>query len=129
MKNRKTLNIHNGNEQTVQISDVGENIVLAAIARNPFFRFSSLKRYFPHISSIHEFITSKSYLGGPEISFRGNKQLEAEDKLNAYITLLSKIEKEIRSKHTDHEGTRHFNRKRSKELIDELDRSLEDKAA
>lgn len=111
MKNRKTSSIYNGNEQTMWVSDIGKNIVLAAIARNPFFRFSSLKRYFPHISSIHDFITSKSYLGGLEISFRGNKQLEAEDKLNACTTLLSKIEKEIRSKHTDHEGTRYFNKK------------------
>ena len=59
------------NRRDVKVKDIGRNIVQSAIARNPFFTFSSLKRYFPNIASIREFISSENYLGGLEITFEG----------------------------------------------------------
>ena len=111
MKGGKTSAIRNEEEKNMLVSEIPNNIVMAAIARNPFFRFSSIKRYFPHVGSMREFATSDSYLGGLAILFRGNDQLEPKDKLDACIGLLGKIEKDIRSKHTNHEGTRDFSRK------------------
>ena len=60
------------NSRDVQMADIEQNIVRAAIARNPFFSFASLRQYFPHLTSVREFITSKNYLGGLAITFKGN---------------------------------------------------------
>jgi len=111
MKTGKLSAIRGDEEKTMLVSEIGNNIVTEAIACNPFFKFCSIKRYFPHIKSMREFTTSDSYLGGLEVLFRGNDKLKSKDKLYACVGLLSKIEKEIRSKHTDHEGTREFSRK------------------
>ena len=56
----------------VKVRDIERNIVQSAIARNPFFTFASLKRYFPHLTSMREFIASEDYLGGLEITFQGD---------------------------------------------------------
>ena len=103
--------LSSGDGRAIRVSEMGQNVVRAAIARKPFFRFSSIRQYFPHITSMREFITSDSYLGGLEILFSGNDKIELKDKLEACIGLLSKIEQEIRSQHTNHEGTRDFSRK------------------
>ena len=108
---RVAANIGNGNETIIQASEIGHSIVLEAISRHPFFRFDSLKRYFPHLDSISEFISSNSYLGGMEISFKGGSEIKASDKLTACTKLLKGIEEEIRYHHTDHIGTKEFNKK------------------
>ena len=95
----------------VQMVDIGQNIVRAALARNPFFTFASLRQYFPHLVSIREFITSEDYLGGLAITFKGNLADLEENraaKLSACEALLSQIESEIRKEVTEYEGTKHF---------------------
>ena len=64
--------VHDENRRDVKIANLGRNIVQAAIARNPFFTFASLRRYFPNLTSIRDFINSDDYLGGLEITFEGN---------------------------------------------------------
>ena len=97
----------------VKVRDIERNIVQAAIARNPFFTFANLKRYFPHLESMRDFITSADYLGGLEITFQGNVYDLDEnraEKLAAVLGLLSQIEAEIRANVTEYEGTRDFRR-------------------
>ena len=99
--------------QDVKVRDIERNIVQSAIARNPFFTFATLKRYFPHLASMRDFITSDEYLGGLEITFQGNVYGLDEnrlEKLTAMLGLLSQIEAEIRQQVTDYEGTRDFRR-------------------
>lgn len=99
------------NSRDIQIVEIEQNIVRAAIARNPFFTFASLRRYFPHLRSIREFITSENYLGGLAITFKGNLSRLKENrpvKLSACEGLLSQIESEIRKEITEYEGTKHF---------------------
>ena len=95
----------------IPITDIEQNIVQTAIARNPFFKFASLKRYFPQLKSMQEFRTSGNFLGGLSITFKGNfSQVEdkASEKLRACCDLLEKIEAELREKITEQEGTKHF---------------------
>jgi len=95
----------------VKVRDIERNIVQSAIARNPFFTFATLKRYFPHLASMRELIESDDYLGGLEITFKGNVGRLDEnrlEKLAAVSGLLSQIEAEIRANVHDYEGTRHF---------------------
>jgi type III restriction enzyme len=97
----------------VKVKDLESNIVQSAIARNPFFTFASLSRYFPNIASMQEFITSDSYLGGLEITFQGDLNLLEEnkvEKLAAMVGLLNQIEVEIRQQITDYWGSKEFRR-------------------
>ena len=106
--------VHDENRRDVKIANLGRNIVQAAIARNPFFTFASLKRYFPNLGSIREFITSEDYLGGLEITFEGNLyglDENPDEKLAAVSGLLSEIESEVREQITDYEGTKEFQRR------------------
>ncbi len=107
----QTYTTRNKNSQDIPITDIEQNIVQTAIARNPFFRFSELKRYFPHLKSMQEFRTSDNFLGGLSITFKGDfSQVEDNpaEKLRACCDLLEKIETELREKITEEEGTKHF---------------------
>ena len=101
----------NQNSRDIKVVDIEQNIVRSALARNPFFTFASLRQYFPHLASVREFITSKNYLGGLAITFKGNlTDLEGNSaaKLSACEGLLSQIESEIRKEITEYQGTKHF---------------------
>ena len=112
MENSETP-VQRGNQSSRDVKIVGieQNIVRSAIARNPFFTFASLRQYFPHLASVREFITSKNYLGGLAITFKGNlvdlEEIHAV-KLSACEGLLSQIESEIRKEITEYQGTKHF---------------------
>lgn len=97
----------------VKVREIERNIVQAAIARQPFFTFASLKRYFPHLTGMREFIESDEFLGGLEITFQG-KLYGLDDnraeKLAALLGVLGQVEAEIRANVTDYEGTRDFRR-------------------
>ena len=112
MENGETpVQQRNQSSRDVKVIDIEQNIVKSAIARNPFFTFTSLKRYLPHLTSIREFITSENYLGGLAITFKGDlSDLEGNcpAKLSACEGLLSQIESEIREEITEYEGTKHF---------------------
>ena len=112
--NGQTPVVHDENRKDVKIANLGRNIVQAAIARNPFFTFASLKRYFPHLASIREFITSQDYLGGLEITFEGDLyglDENPDEKHAAVSGLLSEIESEVREQSTEFEGTKEFQRR------------------
>ena len=99
------------NSEVVWICEIEPNIVQSAIARNPFFTFASLKEYFPHLTSMCDFMTSKDFLGGLAINFKGNLyQLKDnhEEKLIACCNMLRKIESDIREQVTQYEGTKQF---------------------
>ena len=112
--------VHDENRRDVKISNLGRNIVQAAIARNPFFSLASLRRYFPHLTSIRDFINSDDYLGGLEITFEGNLYRLDEnpaEKLAAVSGLLSEIESDVREQTTDYEGTKQFRGKWVREVF------------
>ena len=110
----------NGGGRDLPVVDIEQNILRSAIARNPFFTFTSLKQYFPHLASIREFITSENYLGGLAITFKGElSHLEANRpaKLAASEGLLRQIETEIRQQITEYEGTKHFRPKQIHDIF------------
>jgi type III restriction enzyme len=106
----------------LKVRDVEPNIVQSAIARNPFFTFATLNRYFPHLVSMRDFIASGDYLGGLEITFQGNVYgLDDNrfEKLAGMLGLLAQIETEIRANVTDYEGTRDFRRDWVRDVFDD----------
>ena len=74
LDNSDTYEITELNTKDVPLTDIEHNIVQAAIARNPFFRFDKLSRYFPNLCKMKVFRTSQDYLGGLTIKFRGQAE-------------------------------------------------------
>lgn len=108
------------NRQDVKLSEIERNIIESALARVPFFTFSSLRRYFPHLVSMQQFISAQEYLGGLAVTFQGNIYLLKENKLEkllAVIGLLNQIETEARKGITDYRGSPNFNATKVREVF------------
>lgn len=101
-------------ERDVKISDISKNIIRFALTQNPFYYFENLERYFPNTKSLSNFIDSKEYLGGLEITLRGTKtrleEISNFDYLLAVQKLLQTIESEIKSNLTEYEGSEYINK-------------------
>lgn len=99
----------------IPLQQIERNIIQSAIARNPFYTFQSIRKYFPNLTSMNEFIDSKHYLGSLEITFQGDMYMLDEnkpEKLLAVLYLLDEIESEIRSlSEYEYEGSREFTHK------------------
>ncbi|MDD2599847.1 MAG: DEAD/DEAH box helicase family protein [Kiritimatiellae bacterium] len=96
----------------IKVKEMPRHIVYNAIARQPFFTFQSIHRYFPHISSMREFIESDNYLGGLEITFQSRVSeiylLSNKTQLEGLSGLLEQIEAELRKNTTEYIGTERF---------------------
>ncbi len=103
--------VYDENPRNLPMEDIEKNIIKSAIARNPFFTFATLKRYFPQLDSIREFITSKDYLGGLTINLQGDVNelgVSRPEKFAACCGLLNQLESEISEQITEYEGTTQF---------------------
>ncbi|MGM0532585.1 MAG: DEAD/DEAH box helicase family protein, partial [Bacteroidota bacterium] len=93
----------------IKLSEIPKHVIRFAISQYPFFHFSSIVKYFPHIGSLSNFIESEDYIGGLEITFRGTQSrlnhLTNPDYLFAIQGLLEAMESEIKSNLTEYEGS------------------------
>ncbi|NVK52540.1 MAG: DEAD/DEAH box helicase family protein [Flavobacteriaceae bacterium] len=100
-------------QKDVKVSDIPKHIIRYALTQNPFYYFESLERYFPNIESLSNFIESKEYLSGLEITLNGtNKRLDEVSNLDFLLAiqkLLQTIESEIKSNLTEYEGSEYLN--------------------
>ena len=116
LDNSDTYEITELETKDVRLTKIEHNIVQAAIARNPFFRFDKLSRFFPNLCTMEMFRTSQDYLGGLTIKFKGQtEQLNQLDeypheKLKACCDLLKKVESELKDNFTEYVGTTDFQR-------------------
>ncbi len=96
-------------DKDVKITNIPKHIIQFALTQNPFYYFNNLERYFPNLKSISNFIESKSYLRGLEITLKGTNQrlnsISNKDYLLAIQKLLQTIELEIKSNLTEYEGS------------------------
>lgn len=125
LDNSDTYEITELDTKDVPLTDIEHNIVQAAIARNPFFRFDKLTQYFPNLRKMKVFRTSQDYLAGLTIKFRGlaDQLYQLDDypheKLEACCDLLQKIETELKDNFTEYEGTTDFQMKPIQEIFDD----------
>jgi len=95
--------LYDETRRDIPLNEIERNIIQSAIARNPFYTFSSLKHYFPNLISINEFIDSPNYLGGLQLTFQGfvyQLNENKPEKLQAVLSLLDDIEAQIRLLHS-----------------------------
>jgi len=95
-----------------KVKDIHKHIIRNAISKNSFFNFRSIKRFFPHISTVREFVNAEDYLGGIEITFQGDsveiQNLSHKTQLDALGGVLQQIEIEVRKNITEYKGTDKF---------------------
>lgn len=93
----------------IKVLAIPKHIIRFALAQNPYFYFDSLERFFPNVESLSNFIDSKDYLGGLEITFNASKTrlaaISNHDFLLAIQGLMQSIEKEVKSNLTEFEGS------------------------
>jgi type III restriction enzyme len=79
-------------DKKMHLSSFGKNIIKKAMAKNSFFTFSSIKKYFPHLSSVNEFIEDEKYLGNVSVEITGVESqitaLNQSDKLDIAMDIL-----------------------------------------
>ena len=111
-KNSDVKSVKKAGQKDVAIRNIPIHIIKNAIARNPFFSFSSIKTYFPSVKSVRQFIEDENYLGGLEITFQGDERelslLSNQTLLNAMLELLDQIESELRKNIVEYRGTETF---------------------
>lgn len=87
-------------------------IMKKAMNKIPFYYFDSMKRYFPSVKSVDDFITKK--LSEIEVDVIGLekdiKNLAPKDKLNVCLSFLTSISEEINQTFGDYRGTKTFKR-------------------
>lgn len=93
-----------------KINEINPNIVRVAINKKPFFYFSNLKKYFPNLKSINDFIQKADYLGDIECVFHTTKEfiLDDEVKIEFILKVLDEIEKKIIKNNTTKVGSYRF---------------------
>jgi len=96
--------------KTYKIKDFGNDIVRVAINKKPFFYFNNLKKYFPNVKSVNQFITDANYLGCVEFIVKSTRKLEltAEIKIELLLELLEEIEDGVLKNYTEYVGTTEF---------------------
>lgn len=99
-------------QKDIKVSEIPKHIVQNAIAKNPFYRFNIIKKCFPHITSIDDFILSDDYLGGVEITYKGDSNtlshIDNQHHLEALLILLEQLESDVRKNITEFKGTTEF---------------------
>ena len=125
LDNSDTYEITELETKNVPLTDIEHNIIQAAMARNPFFRFAKLTRFFPNLRKMKVFRTSTDYLGGLTIKFRGqaDQLFHLDDypceKLKACCDLLQKVESELKENFTECVGTTDFHREPIQDRFDD----------
>ncbi|MGC8651443.1 MAG: DEAD/DEAH box helicase family protein [Minisyncoccia bacterium] len=101
--------------------DFGENIIRSALDKFEFYRFDNLKKYFPHLKSIKEFISSHNYLGNVEVEISGLKEkvnnLMPDDKLKIALFVIKEISEQARVNTSEFVGTTLFKARMLREVF------------
>lgn len=97
---------------TYQLHEFDKSVIRTALQRLSFYEFSNLKKFLPQLDSIHQFITSKRYLGQLKIEVTGIKEeienLTQDQKLDATLQLLEEISAVIASNKVEFKGSKEF---------------------
>ncbi len=92
------------NQKVYLFGDLPIHIKRKAINKLKFYQFKNLQKYFPHLESINEFITSDSYINNIKILFIGDNSqvsnLTPSIILKACVKILEEVSLEMQKKET-----------------------------
>lgn len=93
-------------------SSFRDSVIRKAIDRVPFFTFANLRRYFPNLTSIQQFITDPAYLGSIKVDILGSREsvhnLSSEDQMRVFTHVLSELQGLIEKGWSEYFGTSEF---------------------
>jgi type III restriction enzyme len=99
-------------QATYKMNEIDYRIRLKAIHKLKFYRFNNLKKHFPHLESLHQFITSDSYANTISIELSGTKQQveypTPDILLEACIQAFDVTAKEIQNNAIEFRGSKSF---------------------
>lgn len=94
------------------------SIVHRALRQLDIFKFNVLRRYFPNLKSIREFITDEAYLGNVKILIESRDEIPTpETYFDACLYVLTKIGGEISTIKETYEGTTDFESKKFSDVF------------
>jgi len=96
-----------------------QDIIRVAINKKPFFYFSNLKKYFPNLKSIKEFIRDENYLKDIKFTVKSSttQELNNRDKINLVLDILGTIENAVIKNSKEFIGSSTFIAKRISDII------------
>lgn len=99
-------------EKDFSLNEFNKTIIRKAIYKLDFYSFSNLKKYFPNLESIDEFISDKNYLGGIKLTISGLSNqitnLSPDDILDVVLQVLEHISKSISGDKIEYKGSKEF---------------------
>jgi len=99
------------NENSVfkKINTLPKHIARKALDRFSFFNFQNLISYFPHISSIDEFMTSDKYLGGITLEITASEKEHSSIILfKKLLNVIESVKNDIKANSSKYRGARVF---------------------
>ena len=108
-------------KKTFSFIDFGENIIRGALDRLEFYKYDSLRKYFPHLKSIKEFISSTAYLGSVDIEISGPidkiDELSSVQMLDIALSVLKRISEQTASNTSEFIGSKLFKAQLIKDMF------------
>jgi type III restriction enzyme len=118
-KSDETTAFENGNlalreSQTrkIQLKDLDNNLLFKALHSLPFYRFSHLKKYFPHLSSMQDFVSDDNYLASISVELSGSTNvlyaISRKTEFDMLVKVLKELAGKIKSGSKEYKGTKEF---------------------
>ena len=87
-------------------------IVKKVIYKFDFYSFSNLKKWFPNLNRLDEFIVKDEYLGGVKITFSGLasqlEKLSPDNEVDILVKVVGQITSSLASGNPDFRGSKEF---------------------
>ncbi|CAG8816764.1 20108_t:CDS:2, partial [Racocetra persica] len=108
-------------EKVFWIKNLKPHIIKKALYKFDFYSFSNLKKWFPNLEKLDEFIKNEKYLGGVKITVSGLKsqlqELKPEDEINILTKTIGQITSSLASNSPEFRGSKEFKHILLKEKI------------
>lgn len=96
----------------ISFSKIDRSIIFHSISTQAYLTFNNLKKMFPALNNMREFIESEEYLGSLKVEVNSIKKsfddFEIIEKLQIAQTVVNEISEKLSSGRTDYFGTREF---------------------
>lgn len=105
-----------------------KTLIRTAISFNPFYRFESLKRQCPTLTSVREFLTSNNWLGHAVVRVRvaNGHHLIPQERLTAVEKYLLRVQNALVNNFQRSKGTNQFEKVAVNEVIRDYDKRVGD---
>ncbi len=95
----------------IKLKDLDNNLIFKALHSLPFYNFAHLKNYFPHLSSLQDFVNNENYLAGITIEIKGEIKsliISRRTHMQMLLEVLRELAREIKNTTTEYKGTKEF---------------------